>query len=151
MRIKFCSECGEVTGDVLFCPECESPLLKSSFTPLNLNNNAQQNRSVVVNPKNSFIAAILSFFWPGLGQLYNGNFWKGLFFNICYYIGLFPFIIPGLIVWIYNMYDAYTDVEKCNKGKIPASDPSFMSIVIFLAITIATFLFACIVWLAFMA
>ena len=29
------------------------------------------------------------------------------------------FIIPGLIVFIYGVYDAYSSAQKMNKGEIP--------------------------------
>ncbi len=34
--------------------------------------------------KNPTIATLLSFFWTGLGQIYNGQILKGVFFMICY-------------------------------------------------------------------
>ncbi len=39
--------------------------------------------------KNSGVAAILCFFWPGLGQFYNGHFGKGLLFFFCWPVVLF--------------------------------------------------------------
>jgi TM2 domain-containing membrane protein YozV len=58
------------------------------------------------------LAAILSFFIPGLGQFYNGQFLKavGLFILavIAGTIGIILLYIPLLVVWLYGMYDAYT-------------------------------------------
>jgi TM2 domain-containing membrane protein YozV len=51
-------------------------------------------------------AAVLSFFVPGVGQIYNGAFWRGIFWLI---------ITPGLWIgsagwfgWICHLAAAYT-------------------------------------------
>jgi TM2 domain-containing membrane protein YozV len=91
--------------------------------------------SISDNPKKSpIIAAVTSFFVPGLGQIYNGDLIKGLAFII---IGIilvllaFVFVIPAmmapallefvlilsipyLVFWAYNIYDAYTTADKIN-------------------------------------
>ena len=52
------------------------------------------------------IAAVLSFFIPGIGQIYNGKFWRAIFWLI---------ITPGLWIgsggtlgWICHIISAYT-------------------------------------------
>ncbi len=73
--------------------------------------------------KEPILALLLSFFLPGLGQLYNGNTNNGLLLitatiiswlltSVC--IGLFVF----LVVWGFAMYDAYVTAEKINRGEI---------------------------------
>ncbi len=69
--------------------------------------------------KNPGLAAVLSFFWTGLGQIYNGQIAKGIFFIVAYAISwLLMFIIIGFIttpiLWIYGMYDAYHSANKIN-------------------------------------
>jgi TM2 domain-containing membrane protein YozV len=69
--------------------------------------------------KNPGLAAVLSFFYMGLGQIYNGQLSKGIAFIIAYTISwLLMFIIIGFIttplMWIYGMYDAYKSAEKIN-------------------------------------
>lgn len=84
--------------------------------------------------KSPIIAAITSFFIPGLGQLYNGEIVKGLaFIMVGAILGLLAFImvipslmapallefvlilsIPFLLFWAYNIYDAYTTADKIN-------------------------------------
>ncbi len=69
--------------------------------------------------KNSGLAAVLSFFYMGLGQIYNGQIAKGIFFIVLYSISwLLIFILVGLVttpvLWIYGMYDAYKSAEKIN-------------------------------------
>ncbi|WNY26116.1 zinc-ribbon domain-containing protein [Methanolapillus millepedarum] len=81
--------------------------------------------------KISFLSVILSFFWPGLGQLYNGQFWKGIAIYILTPIGLMFLIVPGIAIWIYGMYDAYTQSEKMNKGEIPYTEAKLWEILVF--------------------
>lgn len=89
--------------------------------------------------KSSGVAAIASFFIPGLGQIYNGQILKGILFiifcGLSVLIGIFlvgagafallitgkvfaasPIIIIGIILypifWVYNIYDAYNTAER---------------------------------------
>ena len=69
--------------------------------------------------KSSGIAVILSFFIPGLGQIYNGEIGKGiLFIIIAFMLALTTAVLIGFILypifWIYNMYDAYNTAERKN-------------------------------------
>ncbi|MFH0912475.1 MAG: hypothetical protein V1807_02350 [Patescibacteria group bacterium] len=91
--------------------------------------------------KNSGLAAVLSFFVVGLGQIYNGQIGKGIFFLVGYYLvfvifwSLFfssiftgddstmmasvtsVFIAPIIVValWIFNIVDAHKNAERINK------------------------------------
>lgn len=69
--------------------------------------------------KNSGLAAVLSFFFTGLGQIYNGQIGKGVVFIIIQIINVgLMFILIGFltypIVWIWGMVDAYKTAEKLN-------------------------------------
>ena len=69
--------------------------------------------------KNPGLAAVLSFFWCGLGQNYNGQFAKGVFFVVAYAISVgLMWLLVGLVttplLWIYGMYDAYKSAHKIN-------------------------------------
>jgi len=71
--------------------------------------------------KNSGLAAVLSFFFTGLGQIYNGQIGKGILFIIIQGINfLLMFIFVGFItyaiVWIWGMIDAYKTAEKINRS-----------------------------------
>ena len=67
--------------------------------------------------KNSGLAAVLSFLVPGVGQIYNGDFLRGLFWLI---------VTPGLWIgsggflgWICHLlaaYTAYGRAEGKNRG-----------------------------------
>ena len=68
------------------------------------------------------IAAVLSFFWTGVGQIYNGQILKGIFLIILQGInGLLMFVGIGFItypiVWIWGMYDAYKTAERMNHNQ----------------------------------
>lgn len=80
--------------------------------------------------KNPELAAIASFFIPGIGQIYSGEVRKGIGFIIIGVIfgsitGLMlwqhrmmvPFLVSGasyLLIWMYNIYDAYRTAEAIN-------------------------------------
>ena len=69
--------------------------------------------------KNPGLAAILSFFYMGLGQIYNGQLSKGILFIIAYTISwVLMIVVIGFlttpVMWIYGMYDAYKSAEKIN-------------------------------------
>lgn len=71
--------------------------------------------------KNPGVAAVLSFFICGLGQIYNGQILKGLIMMICYFIAwLLVYVLIGFIIvpvlWIWGMYDAYRTAERLNKA-----------------------------------
>jgi len=60
--------------------------------------------------KNPGTAAVLSFLIPGVGQIYNGTFWRAIFWLI---------ITPGLWIgsggtlgWICHIISAYTAYAK---------------------------------------
>lgn len=66
--------------------------------------------------KNPGVAALVSFIWPGAGQIYNGQILRGLLVIIVLIalaisvIGLiiFPF------VWVWQIYDAHSTAKKIN-------------------------------------
>ncbi len=71
--------------------------------------------------KNSGLAAVLSFFFAGLGQIYNGQIGKGVLVIIVQGINLLlMFVLVGFItytiVWIWGMIDAYKTAEKMNRS-----------------------------------
>jgi TM2 domain-containing membrane protein YozV len=75
--------------------------------------------------KNPGIAAVLSFFITGLGQIYNGQIAKGI---ICVVIWLSCLALTSIIIgwfilplfWIWGIYDAYRTAERLNAARGPA-------------------------------
>lgn len=55
------------------------------------------------------VPAIISLFIPGLGQLIKGQAGKGILIFIGVIVGLFLFVLPGIIIWIWQISDAYNN------------------------------------------
>ncbi len=69
--------------------------------------------------KNPSIAVILSFFYAGLGQLYNGQIGKGILFLLLYSASLaLCWVVVGYvttpILWIWGMVDANKSAHSIN-------------------------------------
>lgn len=84
--------------------------------------------------KSPGLAAVLSFLFAGSGQVYNGQLGKGILLLLGEFIGAFIFFIPGLIVWIYAIYDAYTTAKKMNTGEIPFLPVKTTDVIIYIII-----------------
>jgi TM2 domain-containing membrane protein YozV len=95
-----------------------------------------QQPAAVHEEKNAAIAVILSFFFTGSGQVYNGETGKGIGILIAALIGYMLFIIPGVIVVLYGLYDAYTTAQKMNKGEIPFKPASMGIVIAFIVVEI---------------
>ncbi|WP_394188580.1 hypothetical protein [Paenisporosarcina quisquiliarum] len=70
--------------------------------------------------RNPGIAAVLSFFWTGVGQIYNGEIVKGIILILVQMVNAaLMFVLIGFItypiVWIWGMYDAYKVAERMNR------------------------------------
>ncbi len=73
----------------------------------------------ITPPKNSGLAAVLSFFWCGLGQFYNGEIGKGFTYMLSGFVaGLLTCVVIGWfilpVVWILGIIDAYQSAERIN-------------------------------------
>jgi len=71
--------------------------------------------------KSEGVAAVLSFVFTGLKQIYNGQIGKGIIFVVFGIILAFTIIfLVGLVLyplfWIYNIYNAYNTTNKINAG-----------------------------------
>jgi TM2 domain-containing membrane protein YozV len=112
---KFCVNCGaEIDARAEICPKCGVRVAPPppSVAP-----------AVPVTRKSEGIAAVLSFLFVGLGQIYNGQIGKGIMFVIIGIILVFTMIfLIGFILyplfWIYNIYDAYNTAKRINAGQI---------------------------------
>jgi len=84
-NIKFCVSCGEkINFNAEVCPKC------GAKQPI------ERNSGSAVVLKNPGVAAVLSFFIPGLGQIYNGEiilrFWFLIFQSLLLYLAFFMVI-----------------------------------------------------------
>jgi len=73
----------------------------------------------MTSAKNPGLAAVLSFFFSGLGQIYNGQILKGLLFMVVQVVNfVLAFVVIGLftgfVVWVWAIVDAYTSAELIN-------------------------------------
>jgi TM2 domain-containing membrane protein YozV len=69
--------------------------------------------------KSAGLAAVLSFFISGLGQIYNGQILKGLVIIVVQIINaalttILIGWIPLAIVWVWAIIDAYREAERIN-------------------------------------
>lgn len=88
-----CSDCQvEIKGEV-YCKECLA---------IKMSKEKKEERSPA-------LAAILSFIIGGLGQIYNGQFGKGILIFFTSWL-IFP--------WIIGIFDAYKTAKKINEGKV---------------------------------
>ena len=100
---KYCHNCGtEIDKHAVICPSC----------------GVQQVR-LTLSSKNEGVAAVLSFFITGAGQIYNGRIGKGILFFIAMVISwILCSIVIGvpmlIIIWIFGICDAYDDAKKIN-------------------------------------
>lgn len=70
--------------------------------------------------KSAGLAAVLSFFVTGLGQIYNGQIFKGILLILIQMInGLLLYVLIGFItlpiVWLYGVINAYRHAERVNR------------------------------------
>ncbi|MEM0962855.1 MAG: DUF5683 domain-containing protein [Bacteroidota bacterium] len=62
-------------------------------------------------------AAVLSFLIPGVGQIYNGTFWRGIFWLVVtpgFWIGTGGFF--GWVAHLLSAYTAYRYTERHSTG-----------------------------------
>jgi len=134
----FCPNCGKQIPDgSKFCPYCGAKLSlagepeesqvqsvlseeerkKKAYEEELLRAKAQQ--AARVGTRSPGLAAVLSFLYPGLGQIYNGQIGKAILFIILGAISIgLMFVIIGWfiypIVWIIGMIDAYNVAKRAN-------------------------------------
>lgn len=95
-------------------PPQQTPFVQAQYQP-------QAHVYVSSQPKNAGLAAVLSFLYCGLGQIYNGQIGKGIGFLFLYsFCLLLCLLIIGFIlapvVWIIGIIDAYSTAEGINRA-----------------------------------
>lgn len=93
VETKFCTKCGEkIDIEAEICPKCG---VRQTLS-----------KSLIKEKKEPWLAALASFFIPGLGQLYTRqSFGKAALIFCTSWL-----ILP----WIYGIYDAYRKAEEMN-------------------------------------
>lgn len=111
----FCPNCGKETNDdVKFCPNCGAPLgekKQDNNISDDLKNMTEVPAGTVCSPKSRAVAAILCFFFGGIGvhQFYLGKTVSGVLMLIFCWTGI-PSII-ALIQFIIILLGSATDKE----------------------------------------
>ncbi len=123
-RAKYCSNCGALIDEKAeICPECGVRVSEPPISRI----------SIIPEKKSVALAVVLSFFIPGLGQIYCGKVARGvgilvlsilMFFIFAFAAGsnpnssepVFPFLL-WILVYIWNIYDAYKLAERINRGE----------------------------------
>lgn len=145
MGATFCTRCGaNLLKEHKFCPNCGQPASAASTIQhvdyVDLGDYGaqpiaqpvyEQFQQAPTSPvpvyfpdrKNPGVAAVLSFFWAGLGQIYNGQLAKGIGFMVLYgFSVLLIFVLIGLllapIVWLIGMWDAYHTAQQYNERQL---------------------------------
>jgi TM2 domain-containing membrane protein YozV len=135
--VNYCPSCGNAVPDTnaQFCSTCGAKLSfgPSVSQPAITQKESQKERT---EEKHPFVALLCSFFVPGLGQVYNGETAKGLGIFFGTLIGFFIFIIPGLLVWLYGLYDAYSTSQKMNAGEIPFKPTKTAHLILFIILAV---------------
>jgi len=149
--IVICPNCGKNTPEGKFCESCGASVQTTQTfqQPVAQQPVYAQQPTQVKTEKSAGIAAILSFFFTGSGQVYNGNLGKGIGILIGAIIGYFIFVIPGVIIWIYGVYDAYSTAQKMNKGEIPYVETRMGQVIGFIIVEIIIIAIVAVVIAAF--
>ena len=143
-----------------FCPACDIPL---QFENLAVCPNCGMRLQPMLVPqviRQPYIAAILSFFFVGWGQWYNGKTWDGLKFFLAF-LGscvlmiiitrmesaepmitrfmLILLVALTLGIWVYGIYKAYITAGNINRNKesFTKKSPLFWAPVVVLVLGIA--------------
>jgi len=120
-----CPHCGKATSEESprFCSGCGARM--DGTTPPGC-------PAPGVPQKNPLIAGFCSSFLPGLGQVCNGETVKGFVIFFLAIAGAFFLLIPGLLVWLYAMYDAYAVAGKMNAGEIEYRETRILHMILFI-------------------
>ena len=139
-----CPHCGKISNEESprFCSGCGARM--DGSTPAGYPAYRAQQRP----QKNQMTAGFCSTFLPGLGQVYNGETGKGFAVFLLTLAGLFLFIVPGLIIWLYAMYDAYNVSGKMNTGEVPFREIRMLHMVLFILLAVIVIVIALVIIIA---
>jgi TM2 domain-containing membrane protein YozV len=140
-KIPACPDCGQTVqeGDT-FCEHCgahlepQRPVVQPPPPPPPPFT-AQPGTRPGTEPgeKNPILAAVASLLFVGLGQVYNGQFAKGLLIFFGAILGSI-LVVPGILVWLFGIFDAYRTSQKMNSGAVPFREYSWGGIIGFILI-----------------
>lgn len=105
MALMYCRECGrQVSSEAPICPHCGVPhpvlVAAAPGAP------AVYAAAPLAQRKDPGVAALLSLFIPGAGQMYKGDVGAGVAWLCAVFIGYLAFILPGFILHIICVVNA---------------------------------------------
>jgi len=126
---RVCPKCERPIGETArFCKHCGASLATQEPPHPASSPQVQPPRVASATPhagppifyKNPGISTLLSFFFMGAGQIYNGEIGKGIAFLIMYAFSLLlMFVLIGFIttpiLWIWGMVDANGSAKRINE------------------------------------
>ena len=105
MKMIYCPACGHrVSVRASACPNCGDPIRNHSGY-------GGPPPALLHSPPEFWhpgIAAVLSFFIPGLGQIYKGQIFNGIAWMIFVPVGYLLFVLPGLVLHLLCIIGAYS-------------------------------------------
>jgi len=141
---EICPHCGKVSNEESprFCSGCGARM--DGSTPAGYPGYPASQ----VKQKNPTTAGFCSTLLPGLGQVYNGESGKGFAIFLLTIVGLVIFLVPGLIIWLYAIYDAYNVAGKMNTGEIAFRETRTIHAVLFIVLAVVVIVIALVVIIA---
>lgn len=109
MALMYCRECGkQVSSEAPACPHCgvPQPVYGAAPPPAPLHPQRVPTFGIQRKQHDPTVAALLSFFLPGVGQMYKGEVGLGVAFLIGTLIGYVSCIFPGIILHIFSIINA---------------------------------------------
>jgi TM2 domain-containing membrane protein YozV len=122
----YCRNCAAVISDAAeICPDCG---VRQRPPPENSTDRVIEN---LLEGRNPFAAALASVVLPGLGQAYNREIGKAMFFFVSFLLAVLSLtiligfvLVPG--IWLYSIYDAFVIAQRRadehNQERGPGSD-----------------------------
>lgn len=111
-----CPSCKKVqSSQVKFCPACGANMATGD---------KPQQQTIVVEHKPLWspgVAAVLSFFIPGAGQVYKGKVLGGLVWFFFVVVGYAILVIPGIILHLICIFNAASGTPK---ESAPSTSPA---------------------------
>ncbi len=86
-------------------------------------NGDQRTTEYELRKKSSSLAAFLSFLLPGAGQMYGGKIGKGIIRLIAGILGYCLWVVPGIIIHLCAIVNAYKTVQRYNYELMKSLSP----------------------------
>ncbi len=107
MSMIYCPTCGRhVSSRARACPGCGEPIAVRVASRVRSDSEPVYPLTPIPPLWSPGIAAVLSFFIPGLGQIYKGQILNGLLWMLFVPVGYYLFCIPGAVLHLLCIFGA---------------------------------------------